>query len=55
DVMKNITGTYIDKNYYMFDYFNEVVDDLGKITGIDFSKRFMTLNEIKKIIAQTKK
>lgn len=54
DEMKNITGTYVDKNYYMFDYYNEIVEDLGKTIGIDFSKRFMTLGEIKKIISQTK-
>lgn len=53
--MKNITGTYVDKNYYMFDYFNEIVEDLGKVTDIDFSKRFITLGEIKKIISHTKK
>ncbi|HHW69937.1 MAG TPA: hypothetical protein GX392_01115, partial [Clostridiales bacterium] len=52
--MRNITGTYVDKNYYMFDYYNEIVEDLGKTVGIDFSKRFMTLGEIKKIISQTK-
>lgn len=52
--MRNIIGTYVDKNYYMFDYYNEVVEDLGKTVGIDFSKRFMTLGEIKKIISQTK-
>ena len=54
NTMKNITGTYVDKNYYMFDYFNEIVADLGKVTGIDFPKRFMTLGEIKKIISHTK-
>jgi transposase len=53
--MKNITGTYVDENYYMFDYFNEIVKDLGDVVGIDFSRRFMTLGEIKKILAQTKK
>ncbi len=53
--MSNITGTYMDKNYYMFDYFNEIVEELGKVVSIDFSKRFMTLGEIKKIIAQTKR
>ena len=53
--MQNITGTYIDKNYYMFDYFNEIVEDLGKAAGIDLSKRFMTLGEIKKIVAEVKK
>lgn len=54
NAMNNISGTYVDKNYYMFDYFNEIVEDLGKITDIDFSKRFMTLGEIKKIISHTK-
>jgi len=53
--MKKITGTYVDKNYYMFDYFNEIVEDLGNVVNIDFSKRFMTLGEIKKILVQTKK
>ena len=53
--MRNITGTYMDENYYMFDHFNEVVEDLGHVIGVDFSKRFMSLREIKEIIAQTKK
>jgi len=52
--MKNIMGIYVDKNYYMFDYYNEIVEDLGKTIGVDFSKRFMTLGEIKKIISKTK-
>jgi transposase len=54
EAMKNISGTYVDKNYYMFDYFDEIVKDLGDITDIDFSRRFMTLSEIKKIISGTK-
>ena len=53
--MRNITGTYVAENYYMLDYFNKVVKDLGDIISIDFSKRFMTLGEIKKILASTKK
>lgn len=55
DTMKNITGTYVDKNYYMFDYYDEVVKELGKVTNIDFSRRFMTLGEIKSITADVKK
>jgi transposase len=55
DTMKEMTGTYVDKNYYMFDHYNEIVDDLGKATDIDFSRRFMTLGDVKNIIAKTKK
>lgn len=54
ETMKSISGTYIDKNYYMFDYYDDIVKELGDITNIDFSKRFMTLGEIKKIISETK-
>lgn len=53
--MRNITGTYLNKNYYMFDYFNDIVKDLGNVVGIDFSKRFMTQGQIKKIISYTKR
>jgi len=55
DTLNNITGTYIDRNYYMFDYFDEIVEELGNIVNTDFSKRFMGLGEIKQIIAHTKK
>lgn len=55
DTMKEMTGTYVDKNYYMFDHYNEIVDDLGKATDIEFSRRFMTLGDVKNIIAKTKK
>jgi transposase len=53
--MKNITGTYLDENYYMLDHYTNIVRDLGDTAGIDFTKRFMTLGEIKKILAETKK
>ena len=53
--MKNITGSYLDENYYMLDHYNDIVEDLENAVGIDFSKRFMTLGEIKKILAETKK
>ena len=55
EAMKKISGTYVDKNYYMFDYFDETVEELGKVSNIDFSKRFMTLGEIKQILADVKK
>lgn len=55
NALNSITGTYIDKNYYMFDYYDEVVENLEKVTNIDFSKRFMTLGEVKNIISRTKK
>jgi hypothetical protein len=42
-------------NYYLFDYYDDVLKDIGKEFGIDFSKRIRSLGEIKKISADTKK
>lgn len=53
--MNNISGTYLDKNYYMLDYYSDIVKEFEAITGNNFSKRFMKLGEIKKIIADVKK
>lgn len=45
----------LQQNYYIFDYYDEVLKDIGKVTGIDFSKRIRTLGEIKQELADTKK
>lgn len=47
--------TLLQQNYYLFDYYDEVLKDIEDVTGIDFSKRIRTLGEIKKILANTKK
>ena len=52
--MNNITGTYLDKNYYMLDYYSDIVKEFGELTSNDFSKRFMTRSQIKNIISQVK-
>lgn len=53
--MRNMTGTYLDQNYYMFDYYNDNVKILEKAVGLDLSKRFMKLSEINELIASSKK
>ena len=45
----------LQQNYYIFDYYDDVLKDIGKVTGIDFSKRIRTLGEIKQKLAETKK
>ena len=45
----------IQQNYYMFDYFDEVLKDIGDLINIDFSKRVRTLGDIKQTLADTKK
>lgn len=45
----------IQQNYYMFDYFDEVLKDIGDLMNIDFAKRTRTLGDIKQTLADTKK
>lgn len=45
----------LQQNYYYFVYYDEVLKDIGKVTGIDFSKKIRTLGEIKQELANTKK
>lgn len=47
DEMKQISATYIDKNYYMLDRNNEIIKLLGDIVGIDFTKRFWSRKDIR--------
>ena len=47
--------TYIQQNYYLFDYYDDILMDIEVIFGIEFSKRIRSLGEIKKILADTKK
>ena len=47
--------TLLQQNYYAFDYYDEVLKDIGKITDIDFSKRIRSLGDIKLCLAETKK
>jgi hypothetical protein len=39
------------QNYYLFDYYDEVLKDIGNVFAIDFSKRVRSLAEIKKKFA----
>lgn len=45
----------IQQNYYMFDYYDEVLKDIGELMNIDFAKRVRTLGDIKQVLADTKK
>lgn len=45
----------IQENYYVFNYYDEVLKDIGEKTSIDFSLKNRSLQEIKKIIGTTKK
>jgi hypothetical protein len=43
------------KNIYMFDYRSNTSDFIGESFGIDFTNKRLRLNEIKNILASSKK
>ena len=53
--LKQCNCSHIENNYYLFNYFDDVLKDIGDAVSIDFSNKYMRLQEIKKILAETKK
>ena len=52
--IKNISCSLDDENIYLFDYRSNISDEIGKVFGIDFTKKRLRLNEIKNILASSK-
>lgn len=53
--LRKASCSHMQENYYLFDYLDEVLVDIGKELGIDFGKKYMSLREIKKILGDVKK
>lgn len=45
----------LEQNMYLFDYYDEILSAIGKELDIDFSKKYRTVNDIRKIIGESKK
>jgi len=54
DSLKKCSCTNVDQNYYLFDYYDEVLQDIETATKVDFSTKIRTLQQIKKNISETK-
>ena len=55
DSLSKCNCSNIQENYYLFDYFDTVLKDIGSITNIDFSLKNRSLQDIKKNLGNTKK
>jgi len=53
--LKDISCSLEHENVYLFDYRSKISDELGKAFGIDFTNKRFRLNEIKNILASSKK
>jgi len=46
--------SYLEQNYYLFDYRDDVIKSFESVFGLDLSKKIMSLAEIKKILQYKK-
>lgn len=53
--MSKAECTYLQRNYYLCDYYDDVLEKLEQVYGIPYSNKILSLGEIKKILAYTKK
>jgi hypothetical protein len=54
ETMGKISCSFEEQNLYLFDYRNPVCDALGKAIGCDFTKKRLSLAQIKNILANCK-
>jgi transposase len=55
ETLANCNCSNFQENYYIFDYYDSILSDIGIVTNIDFSLKNRTLQDIKKILVTTKK
>ncbi|MDD4335192.1 MAG: transposase, partial [Desulfotomaculaceae bacterium] len=53
--LRKASCSHIQENYYLFDFFDGILSDIGNKFGIDFGRKCMTLSDIKKILGAVKK
>ena len=55
DCLNNIGCSNEYENIYLFDFRSRISDEIGKAFGIDFTKKRLSLKDIKKFLAEAKK
>ncbi len=53
--LRQVTCNYMEENLYIFNYYDEVIKHLEMIFGVDMTKKYQTLAEIRSNLAAAKK
>lgn len=53
--LSSACGTIFEDNLYVFDYYDEVLEDVGNNLGLDFSRKYLSAQQIRSFIGATKK
>jgi transposase len=54
ETLKKVECSWLEQNIWHFDFANEVTDEMNKVFGTNFGKKYMTLGEIKKFLGSVK-
>ena len=55
DTLRQVECSHISQNYYLFDFANEVTDNINSAFGLNIGKKVMSLGDIKKNLGLAKK
>lgn len=55
NILLLVSCSHIDTNHYLFDYADEVTDEINDVFNLNIGKKVMTLGEIKNIFGSVKK
>jgi len=53
--LSRASGSLIEENLYVFDYYNDVLEKVGKAVGLDFAMKYRHAKDIRQLVAQVKK
>lgn len=53
--LKRFNATLVSENVFKLSYYDEVLDDIAKATGLKLNLKYMTLGAIRSLIADTKR
>ena len=53
--LKQASCSHIKENYYLFDYYDDILEAIHTKMGIDLGRKYLSQKEIKKILADVKK
>ena len=53
--LNRASGSRLEENWFVFNYADEITRSVGALLGVDLSRKYLILGEIKKILGATKK
>ncbi len=53
--LNKASGSLLEENWFVFDHADEITNSVSDLLGVDLSRKYLKLGEIKKILGETKK